>query len=88
MKRMAMGLLVAFTVVGCAQVGHWSKPGAPAQDFGRDDFECRKASTTSGYQAYRYGNVAGVDPVTRLDKDLMISCMRSRGWTLDAVTYE
>lgn len=66
---------------GCAQAAQesWSKPGATPQGVARDYHDCERAAAfdaTHGQETGAYG----FSPV--MDRRVLGSCMRSRGYDL------
>lgn len=57
-------IALALAVAGCVHFVHWDRPGMPAEDYVRDDDQCRQ------------GRAMGTDEGTRA----YMRCMESRGY--------
>jgi hypothetical protein len=72
---------VAVLTAGCAQTVQetWAKPGVTRQDVSRDYRECEQQASfdwTHGQEQGAYGFSV------RMDRRVLASCMRSRGYEL------
>ncbi len=69
-------IIAVILLTGCADK-HWTKPGATAQGFSRDSYECAAQhrehhASFKPFEGYREGD--------SVNKDLYRACMQSRGY--------
>lgn len=72
MKKLIL-LATVLVLAGCAGQRVWTKPGATAQDFERDKWECQAQAGQTSAGMGDLGNAW-------LVKDLTMDCLRMRGW--------
>lgn len=76
-----IGLAAILVLTGCADK-HWAKPGATAQEFNRDSYECAREARQS--VARWGGGIVGMINQPKDDesvnKELYRACVQARGY--------
>jgi uncharacterized protein YceK len=75
MKKLIL-LATVLILAGCASQRVWTKPGATAQDFERDKWDCQAQASQMAGSMGDPGNPFNALMV----KDLTMDCLRMRGW--------
>lgn len=72
-----IALIGTLMLMGCMGASHdhadWVKPGASAQDFAKDSYECKRDKSQAGLQY-------GAWSVIKAEK-METECMHVKGWT-------
>ena len=69
-------VLLALLLAGCAT--HWSKGGATADDFNRDEYACERDAYAAGGAVILYGGSAVMPTRNAAMKE---RCLRAKGWS-------
>ena len=80
-QAVALGVSL-FILSGCATPTSWNKPGASAQDFNADNYQCMQGSQhqTSSVYVNPYGGSSSSRQTTNIP--LFNACMNAKGWSL------
>jgi hypothetical protein len=77
----------ALFLSGCSSetLYHWAKPGITQQQQDADWYQCTRENTTTGAEVSSLGGSTEVRQVQNTNMEMVVQCMKARGYTLTGV---